>query len=272
MFKAQIRTALERFPALAQFLRNCRDLMDRRAPPLPTPWGFTLAGNPAMSSGSFEPEETRVVRELLRDVDILVNVGANVGYYCCHALSLGKPVIAVEPLARNLWYLLKNLRDNGWADAAQVFPVAAGRDADVLEMWGGDTGASLVKGWAGIPESYVTLVPVLGLDRIVGDALAGKRALILVDVEGAESMLLEGAGHLLRHEPRPIWMMEITTGENQPGGESMNPAYASTFETFFGLGYRAYYANAQRSEVHADLVAEIQAGRVKPATHNYLFR
>ncbi len=36
-------------------------------------------GHPAMAAGSFEPEETRLVRELMQQVDILVNVGANVG-------------------------------------------------------------------------------------------------------------------------------------------------------------------------------------------------
>jgi len=46
---------------------------------------------------------------------------------CCHALSLGKRVIAVEPIARNVYYLLKNLRDNGWANQAEVYPVALGQ-------------------------------------------------------------------------------------------------------------------------------------------------
>jgi hypothetical protein len=82
-----------------------------------------------------------------------------VGYYCCHTLGLGKPVIAVEPIARNLYYLLKNIRNNGWATEAQVYPVAVGCGTDILEMCGG-VGASLIRGWASIPESYVTRVPV----------------------------------------------------------------------------------------------------------------
>ncbi len=67
---------------------------------------------------------------------VLVNVGANVGYYCYHALSMGKPVIAVEPNTRNLHYLLKNIQNNGWAKLAEVFPVAMGSGADILQMWG----------------------------------------------------------------------------------------------------------------------------------------
>ena len=80
-----------------------------------TPWGFSLAGHETMAAGKFYPQETRLVRDLSQEVDVLVNVGVNVGYYCCHALSLGKPVIAVEPIARNLHYLLKNICNHGWA-------------------------------------------------------------------------------------------------------------------------------------------------------------
>jgi len=137
MLRALIRSKIDRNPNLALFLRNTRDLLDRRDPPRVTQWGFKLAGHAAMAAGTFEPEETRLVRDLLQDVDILVNVGANIGYYCCHALSLGKPVIAVEPIARNLHYLLQNLRINGWAEQAEVFPVALGSASGILEMWGG---------------------------------------------------------------------------------------------------------------------------------------
>lgn len=138
MIKSLLRNALDRFSTAALAYRNLHDQMDRHQSSIKTPWGFTLAGQPAMASGNFEPEETAVVRRLLQEVDVLVNVGANVGYYCCHALSLGKPVIAMEPIARNLHYLLKNIRENGWAQQAEVFSAALGATNDILQMWGGD--------------------------------------------------------------------------------------------------------------------------------------
>lgn len=137
MLRHLIRSTIDRYSAGALFLRNIRDLLDQRDQARVTPWGFTLAGHEGMASGSFEPHEVALVRKLLQNVDVFINVGANVGYYCCHALSLGKPVIAIEPLARNLRYLLKNIRNNGWAKQAQIFPVAVGRGTNILEMWGG---------------------------------------------------------------------------------------------------------------------------------------
>lgn len=272
MFKQLIRKGIDRSPQLALFLRNTRDILDRQSPPHLTPWGFQLAGHSGMSSGTFEPEETRAVRGLLQDVDMLVNVGANIGYYCCHSLSLGKPVIAVEPITRNLYYLLLNLRINGWANKAEVYPVALGSGSDILEMWGGGTGASLVKGWASIPESYLTYVPVLTLDRILGDNLHGKRTLILVDIEGAELLMLQGAVAALRNEPRPIWMLEISSTEHQPQGMPFNPNFSATFDIFFSLGYRAFTAHAINQEWTRSDVDAVLQGKKSPSTHNFIFR
>ncbi|WP_089724576.1 FkbM family methyltransferase [Candidatus Thiosymbion oneisti] len=272
MIRNALKSIVERFPRTAQFYRNNRDLLDRNSSAIETPWGFSLAGHPAMASGTFEPEETRLVRGLLQEVDILVNVGTNVGYYCCHALSLGKPVTAVEPIARNLHYLMRNITENGWAQQAEIFPVALGAKADVLKMWGGGTGASLIKGWAGIPESYVTQVPVLTLDRILGSSLQGRQALILVDVEGAEYAVLQGATNSLRHEPRPIWIVEIGSTIHQPSGVTVNPNLVATFEQFFERGYSAVSADAKKAVVNLETVLAAANGEASFETHNFLFR
>ena len=225
-----------------------------------------------MVSGTFEPEETEIVRKLLQEVDVLVNIGANVGYYCCHALSLGKSVIAVEPIARNLHYLLTNIRNNGWSQQAEVFPIALGNRVDILKMWGGGTGASLIKGWASIHEDYVKHVPVLSLDRVLGNAIKGKKALILVDIEGAEFMMLQGAVQALQNEPRPIWMMEISTTEHQPAGTSMNPNFEKTFDIFFECGYCAFTANSEAKKLDKHEISSIAAQQKRLATHNFVFR
>ena len=255
-------------------LRQLRDLWDRNQAPLMTPWGFTLAGHKAMASGRFEPAETAVVRSLLSEVDLLINVGANVGYYCCHALNLGRPVMAIEPIARNLHYLLRNLQANGWQQLAEVFPVALGSQASVLPMWGGNTGASLVQGWASLPSAYVTQVPVLPLDRVVADALQGRRPLVLIDVEGAEDAVLAGAQGLLRHTPRPLWLVEITTHENQPLDCPRNPHFENTFERFFALGYRAsviLQASGDLVAISREDVLAFASGAKPSPGHNYLF-
>lgn len=129
-----------------------------------------------------------------------------------------------------------------------------------------------MKGWASIPESYVTQVPVLSLDRILGDNLHGKRALILVDIEGAEYMMLQGAANTLRNTPRPIWMMEISTTEHQPIGTMMNPYFVQTFERFFAAGYRAFTADPALKEIDAGSLERVLTGDLELETHNFIVR
>ena len=226
---ASLKPLVERYPVLAAVYRNYRDQAELMRSPIESPWGFKLGGNDSMARGEFEPQETKVVRDLLQEVDVLVNIGANVGYYCCHALIMGKQVIAFEPMQRNLLFLCQNIKINGWRDI-EIFPLALSNEPDILNIYGADTGASLVKGWAGIPESYAALVPASTLDLVLGDRLRGKRVLILMDVEGAEFAVIKGASSFLRLDPRPIWMIEIAFSEQQPLGVSVNPNFAKTFK------------------------------------------
>jgi FkbM family methyltransferase len=267
-----IKLIVEPFPYVAKLLRDLRDLLDRQQPPETTPWGFKLCGHAQMASGKFEPIETKLVRNLLKDADVFVNVGANIGYYCCHALSLGKPCLAVEPIPRNIYYLLRNIQINGWKEMVEVFPVAAGSSASILNMWGGGTGASLIKGWASIPEGYMTQVPVLSLDRIALKFISGRRALILVDVEGSEYFMLMGAKEILNLSPRPIWMMEITTSQNQPQGVQINPNFEKTFDIFFDAGYKVFLANGMGIEVTKDDIKDIVRNKRSLNAYNFIFK
>ena len=259
------------FPRLAVMYRTLRDQWDSMKEPQPTPWGFKLAGNAAMAQGIFEPIETEIVRKLLNEVDILVNVGANVGYYCCHALSMGKPVIAFEPMERNLHFLCKNIKANGW-NGAEIFPIALSNRVGILEIYGANTGASLVKGWAGVPDNHNNLVPCSTIDLLLNNRLQGKKALVLVDIEGAEKWMLEGASQILNNEPSPIWVMEITSKEHQPHGVEMNPNFKSTFNIFFQHGYEAFDLEQNMRPMKMEYLEQIFNGVVEFNSNNFIFR
>lgn len=265
-----IRSLINRFPQVATLYRSVRDQMDFMEEPKATPWGFKLTGNAVMAQGTFEPAETELVRKILLDVDILVNVGANIGYYCCHALSMGKPVIAFEPIGRNIRYLCKNIKINGWS-GAEVYPIALSNRIGVLDIYGGNTGASVVKGWAGIPESYVSLVPSSTMDLVLGNRLRGKKALILVDIEGSEKWMLEGATMMLANDPKPIWIVEIVPKEHQPLGVEINPYFTSTFQIFSKNGYQAVGVDADRSPVTMQDIELVSKGILKLGTYNFMF-
>jgi len=57
-----------------------------------------------MMRGVFEPTETQIIRDLVKEAGVFIDVGANIGYYVCHALQANPlcAVIALEPLPSNL--------------------------------------------------------------------------------------------------------------------------------------------------------------------------
>jgi FkbM family methyltransferase len=231
-----------------------------------------FVGPSAMEDGSFEPNETALFRELLAEADVVVNVGANVGYYCCIALGAGKKVIAFEPIADNVQLLLRNVRENGWQERLEVFPIALADSPNILSMFGSGTGASLIQGWANMPTEHVCHVPVSTLDLVLAERLIGASCIIVVDIEGGEWSFLRGATKVLSLDPKPIWMLEICVSEHQPKGVSINPKLLETFEIFWSFGFLAVTVDKNRRLVQKAEVEEIMRSGVDTLkVHSFLF-
>lgn len=267
-----LKPIVAKFPRLAIYYRKVRDKWMINEEPQDTPMGFKFIGSSSMQNGEFEPEETQIVKDLVSSVDVVVNVGANIGYYCCIALNLGKYVIAFEPISLNVHYLLRNIKANNWDSRIEVYPIALSDKVGVIEIYGGGTGASLLKGWAGVPDQDVTLVPSSKLDNVLNSRLKDTKSLFIVDIEGAEHLLLEGASSTLNMELKPIWMMEIAISEHQPKGVTLNPKLLSTFQIFWDAGYEAWTCDKQCRIIHPEEIEElVKSGLDTIHTNNFLF-
>ena len=267
-----IKPLVERFPSIYMAYMQVRDTKALGKLPQLTKQGFKFNGNEHMENGSFEPIETNLVKKLFPKVDYVVNIGANIGYYVCQALHSNKKVFAFEPIETNLKYLLRNIKANNWQDNCEIFPVALSNKANIIEIYGGGTGASLIKGWAGTPEKFSTLVPCLTLNDVLGDRLKGNNVLVIADIEGAENMMLEGATKLLDMNPKPIWLVEITGKEHQPKGTKINPFLLETFEKFWDRGYESITADHRLRKISKEEILKIIETQVDSLeTHNFLF-
>jgi hypothetical protein len=132
--------------------------------------------------------------------------------------------------------------------------------------------ASLVKGWADISDLYVRTVPVSTLDHTLGNRFEGKRCLVLVDIEGAEKNMLEGARRFLGLTPKPVWLVEIWITRFYPGKTKMNPNLLSTFQIFWDAGYEAWVAKRKPRLIPRDEIKAIcESGQNTLDTHNFLF-
>ena len=266
-----LRGRLRRNPLAALLYHRLRESLSGLAGASATPYGFRLAGNAAMQAGGFEPQEVELVRGLLAERDLLVDVGANIGLYTCLARSLGRRAIAVEPHPANLRLLRANLQSNGWSDTEVVEAGLADKIGEA-ELLGSNTGASLISGWAGAPRGTLLRhrIRLDTLDAVLGDRFAGERLLVKIDIEGAEHACLRGAARTLARQPTPVWLVELCFTENFPGGK--NPNFVASFDLFFDRGYRAFTANAERRAVsRSDVLRWASAGRSESGVYNYLF-
>ena len=262
---------IERFPCVALAYRTWRDSKLQFKTPQQTPMGYKFLGNSIMEQGQFEPEVVDIVKKHLQDADVFINLGANIGYYCCIALHLGKKVIAFEPIEANLQSLYQNIYSNQW-DQIEIYPIAISNKIGLTEIFGGGTGASMIDGWAGASNNYHRLVPTSTLDHIIGDKLNGQKCFILVDIEGTEKLMLEGAQSILKLNPKPIWLVEITIFENQPSGTQINPNLLSTFQIFWNNGYESRTADKHHQPVCEDnIIKIIESGSDQLSSHNFLF-
>jgi FkbM family methyltransferase len=248
-----------------------RGIFAKPAVATPTQYGFRMAGNAAITSGAFEAEEVELLRKLLPQHDRLVDVGANIGFYSCLARQMSKPVVAVEPLAENVTLLMSNLCVNGWDDT-EVVVAGLSDKGGIAEIFGSDTAASLVAGWASRSERSLIRerISLTTLDALLAGRFLNERLLVKVDVEGGECELLKGATKTLSRLPAPTWMIEICLSENFPGGR--NPRYVETFDVFFDHGYVAKTVNREQTQVTRKDVSDWAAmGHTPTGIYNYLF-
>jgi FkbM family methyltransferase len=256
-------------PRLGRSYRLLRDTTNRRLA-IRTPYGFSLAGDPTMAGEDWETHETAAFLELIETHDIVLDIGANVGFYSCLAASRGKRTVAFEPSARNLNYLYRNLWDNHLLDV-EVFPLGLGKQPGISRMYGYGGIASFVPGWAQARVSQSSIVPLSTLDTVMAGRLQCQRALIKMDVEGFELEVLAGAAKILSLEPKPTWLVEIAlNGDLVPGG--INRRFTEAFALFWKHGYLCYRIDAPRTPVEpADIERWVATGLVDSGAHDFLF-
>ena len=266
-----IRWLERRLPGLAATVRSARARRAREAQPLvETPWGFKFAGATPDLSDPVERAHVHSIETLIDEADVFVDVGANIGFFSCLARSHGRSVVAVEPFPVNVESVVRNCEANGWRDVDIHRAALADREGTGV-LYGRDTLASRVEGWAIADDPWRQNVVLTTLDAVIGARFERQSVAIKVDVEGGEFDLLRGASATLDRTPAPVWSVEISLTENHPGGR--NPHFIDTFELFFSRGYTARTIGDEgvRDVSPEDVTAWAAAGRRGFGSMNYLF-
>lgn len=149
--------------------------------------------------GTYEREAQRVFVDVIREGDVVVDIGANVGFFTLLAAKLAGPrgaVYAFEPFPRNLDYLNRHVAANALANV-HVLPVALSSQAGTAFFSAGANPAS-----GQLSDRGEVEVRTETLDALVASGRVAPPQFLKIDVEGGEAAVLAGAAAVLeRHRP-----------------------------------------------------------------------
>jgi FkbM family methyltransferase len=174
----------------------------RRYERLTTHHGFTMSGSTGdliqrrlFQFGTWEPELTALMKARVAPGDVVVDIGANIGYFTLLAASITGPsgrVLAFEPTPSLAATLGHQVEANGFTNV-DLHPVALGDKDGFVTIYrapGVNTGQSGLHGGVGfIDEGEVPCR--LGSDEIPAE-LWSRITFIKIDVEGEEEHVLLG--------------------------------------------------------------------------------
>lgn len=172
-----------------------------------------------------EPE-FGVVRNLLREGDWVIDIGANVGHYTkafSDAVGRTGRVLAFEPIPRTFEFLTTNCQHFRNRNITLFNAAASDREALVsMEIPVDAGGANYYQ--ARISAESAGSVPVLCI-RVDSLGISERIALVKIDAEGHEAMVLLGMEALLRRD-RPVVILE--GGAREAEGLMRELGYRST--------------------------------------------
>lgn len=208
------------------------------------------AHSPIAFVGIYEQDLTKKIWLLARTKGgVLLDVGANYGYFSLLWCAAGpkNSAVAVEASPRNLDGLRHNIDSNGFTDRIQVLPWAASHQKGEVKF---DLGPPEQTGWGGITQKqneHVVTVPCYRLDEQVGDR---SFAVLKIDCEGADALVIEGAANLLGTGQIRDVFYEECFGRSQELG--LRPGGAKSMLEDHGYCVKEF-GGANSSEFHAFL-------------------
>lgn len=179
------------------------------------PKDIRTAPNMLINHGEYEPDELAIMESIVAYCHVVLDVGANVGWYTLHfAKSLrevGGKVYAIEPVPRTFAELTRNIQLNGYSDTVYPFNLALGDSDGIAELYiPGYFGSAAASQRQLFPDdTYHTVkCQMVTLDTFVSKHRVDQLDLIKCDVEGSELFVLRG-GLCTIERHKPIIMLEM---------------------------------------------------------------
>jgi FkbM family methyltransferase len=221
----------------------------------------------ALRSGHFYQDEiVALMKQMVQPGQIVVDVGANIGFVSLAASRQVGPaghVYAFEPNGELVARLKKSIRRNRISNLS-VFMTALGEEPGTVRLIsGGHHGTNRIS--VGEEASGQAEVRLQRADDLLRGRLpADVPAFVKIDVEGAELGVLKGMPELLRR-PRTRFFVELGDAHSQRFGNTA----AAVFDLFHAEGYAAFLARL--SPFRAAIRLKALNGPINKPVYDVLF-
>jgi FkbM family methyltransferase len=194
-------------------------------------------------TGQYEPQETLLLRHILRDGMTFVDVGANWGYFtllAAHLVRRNGRVLSLEPDPRLFTLLESCVRRNALSQVT-LLQLAAGNMLGEVGLWGyketdGNFGISTTVGAQARSLDSLT-VEVTTLERVLDQHNVRRVDCMKIDIEGAEEAAIDGLGNALRTHRVARMLLELHPAQLAEQGSSPK----RIAERLIALGYTGFH-------------------------------
>jgi len=149
----------------------------------------------------YEPAQTQVVKEHIKEGNVVVDIGAHVGYYTLLFAQLVGPkgkVYAFEPDPVNFELLKKSVEINGYQNVILIQKAVSNKNGKV-KLYLGDNNRAINRIYDAKMDDAKEAIEVdsIRLDDYFKN-YEGRIDFIKMDVEGSESSIIDGMHSILR--------------------------------------------------------------------------
>ena len=201
--KWQINVRLNPYPVIYPFTNKAKLIVAK---------GMTGAtGN--LYCGLHEFNDMGFLLHFLREEDLFIDIGANIGSYTILASAhVGAKTISFEPVPITFNHLIRNIQINGAHDKVRAFNVAIGSSKGFVEF----TSTLDTTNHVATKDDKETIQ--VSID-VLDDILEGKEipTLMKIDVEGFETEVIKGAEGTLMNERMKAVIIELNGSGLQYG-------------------------------------------------------
>ncbi|HID18118.1 TPA: FkbM family methyltransferase [Candidatus Bathyarchaeota archaeon] len=178
-------------------------------------FGYKLHLNPndslcgAMASGIYERFEVDLFRRVVKEGDVIVDVGAHIGYYTLLAAALiGKngKVYAFEPEPLSFSILTRNVKENNFNDRVILVKRAVSDKTAKVKLFPLNKN---LRSYVTLPSGKTVDIETTTLDEFFEDK-NWKVDVVKIDVDGAESLVFSGMKKIVEQNRNLKVFMEFS--------------------------------------------------------------